>query len=144
MTILLFYPQHLDNAGLYQFRETGGLGMNLVDRRIKLRYGKPVRTGCRVRADRLTRVTIRLPMEEAMLTVLIVDDETPAREELRALLEVEPDIEIVGECANAVEALVAIKSPAPDVAFLHSWDARTAGLEPLSLPVRDQVRRRSC
>jgi two-component system LytT family sensor kinase len=55
-----------DNAGLYQPREKcDGLGMNLVDRRIKLRYGNQYGLGVECEPDRLTRVTIRLPMEEA-------------------------------------------------------------------------------
>jgi two-component system LytT family response regulator len=33
-----------------------------------------------------------------MLRVLIVDDEPLARENLRVLLQEQPDIEIVGEC----------------------------------------------
>ena len=40
-----------------------------------------------------------------MLRVLIVDDEPLARENLRVLLQEQPDIEIVGECANAIEAI---------------------------------------
>ncbi len=74
-----------------------------------------------------------------MLTVLIVDDETPAREELRALLEVEPDIEIVGECANAVEALAAINRRHPDVVFLDIQMPRISGLELLSMLDRDRM-----
>ncbi|MGF7444741.1 two-component system response regulator BtsR, partial [Klebsiella michiganensis] len=35
-----------------------------------------------------------------MLKVLIVDDEPLARENLRILLETQPEIEIVGECGN--------------------------------------------
>ena len=38
-----------------------------------------------------------------MLRVLIVDDEPLARENLRVLLQEQSDIEIVGECANAIE-----------------------------------------
>ena len=45
-----------------------------------------------------------------MLKVLIVDDEPLARENLRILLEAQPDIEIVGECGNAVEAIGAVRS----------------------------------
>ena len=40
-----------------------------------------------------------------MIKVLIVDDEPLARENLRILLQEQSDIEIVGECANAVEAI---------------------------------------
>ena len=37
------------------------------------------------------------------MNVLIIDDEPPARAELRRLLAGYPDIEVLGECANAIE-----------------------------------------
>ena len=55
-----------DNAGLYQTKEScDGLGMNLVDRRIKLRYGNRYGLSVECEPDRFTRITIRLPREEA-------------------------------------------------------------------------------
>ena len=53
-----------------------------------------------------------------MLRVLIVDDEPLARENLRVLLQEQSDIEIVGECANAIEAIGAVHKLRPDVLFL--------------------------
>lgn len=51
-----------DNAGLYQPRPNGdGLGMNLVDRRIKARYGYEYGITVESEPDRFTRVVIRLP-----------------------------------------------------------------------------------
>ncbi|WNP35986.1 two-component system response regulator BtsR [Enterobacter kobei] len=64
-----------------------------------------------------------------MLKVLIVDDEPLARENLRILLEDESDIEIVGECANAVEAIGAVHKLRPDVLFLDIQMPRISGLE---------------
>ncbi len=64
-----------------------------------------------------------------MLTALIVDDETPSREELKALLTSAPDIEIVGECANAIEGLSAVHRLRPDVLFLDIQMPRVSGLE---------------
>ncbi len=64
-----------------------------------------------------------------MLTALIVDDETPSREELKALLALAPDIEVVGECANAIEGLSAIHRLRPDVVFLDIQMPRVSGLE---------------
>ena len=52
------------------------------------------------------------------IKVLIVDDEPLARERLRKLLETEPDIEIIGECADGREAVAAVKKRAPDLLFL--------------------------
>ncbi|MDU5452475.1 two-component system response regulator BtsR [Pseudescherichia vulneris] len=64
-----------------------------------------------------------------MLKVLIVDDEPLARENLRVLLEDESEIEIVGECANAIEALGAVHKLRPDVLFLDIQMPRISGLE---------------
>ncbi len=49
---------------------------------------------------------------------IIIDDERLARKELRTLLEASPEIEIVGECANADEAREAIEKENPDLIFL--------------------------
>jgi two-component system LytT family response regulator len=49
---------------------------------------------------------------------LIVDDEQLARDRLRQLLQNEPEIEIVGECADGDEAVAAIKKSTPDLVFL--------------------------
>ncbi|WP_029007308.1 two-component system response regulator BtsR [Azospirillum halopraeferens] len=68
-----------------------------------------------------------------MMSVLIVDDEPPAREELRRLLEEAPDLRIIGECANAIEAIGAINRQAPDVVFLDIQMPRVSGLELLSM-----------
>lgn len=64
-----------------------------------------------------------------MLRVLIIDDEPLARENLRILLETQRDIEIVGECGNAVEAIGAVHKLRPDVLFLDIQMPRISGLE---------------
>jgi two-component system LytT family response regulator len=60
--------------------------------------------------------------------VLIVDDEPLARENLRVLLQEQPDIEIVGS-ANAIEAIGAVHKLRPDVLFLDIQMPRISGLE---------------
>lgn len=52
------------------------------------------------------------------IQALIVDDEPLARQRLRALLAEEDAVEVVGECADGVEALQAIRERAPDLVFL--------------------------
>ncbi len=64
-----------------------------------------------------------------MLTALIIDDEAPSREELRALLAEARDVEVVGECSNAIEGLSAIHRLRPDVVFLDIQMPRVSGLE---------------
>src|SRR5439155_4885741 len=52
------------------------------------------------------------------IRTLIVDDEPLARERVRKLLQKEPDIEIVGECADGREAVAAICKDKPELVFL--------------------------
>lgn len=68
-----------------------------------------------------------------MLRVIIVDDEQPAREDLRERLSAEQDIEIVAECSNALEAIPAIQRLQPDVVFLDIQMPRINGLELASM-----------
>lgn len=64
-----------------------------------------------------------------MLRVLIVDDEPLALENLRLQLQDESDIDIVGECTNAIEALGVIHKIRPDIVFLDIQMPRISGLE---------------
>ncbi|WP_411704020.1 two-component system response regulator BtsR [Edaphovirga cremea] len=74
-----------------------------------------------------------------MLTVLIVDDEPLARENLRCLLEQDPHVSILGECANAVEAIGAVHRLHPDVIFLDIQMPRITGLEMLGMLDPEQM-----
>ncbi|MBE0476076.1 MAG: LytTR family transcriptional regulator DNA-binding domain-containing protein [Coriobacteriia bacterium] len=64
------------------------------------------------------------------LKALVVDDEAPARAELRYLLEEAGGVEVVGEAGNAVEALQLIKAIPYDVVFL---DVEMPGLTGIQL-----------
>lgn len=65
-----------------------------------------------------------------VLRALIVDDEFPARAELRYRLGKFPDVEVVGEAATAREALQLIGALAYDVLFL---DVQMPGLSGIDL-----------
>lgn len=52
------------------------------------------------------------------LRTLIVDDEPLARERIAQLLQNQPDVDIVGECADGKSALRAIKNKKPELIFL--------------------------
>lgn len=69
-------------------------------------------------------------MTTTSLRALIVDDEAPAREELRYLLRSVPGVEVVGEATHAREALELIRSLRYDVVFL---DIRMPGPDGLEL-----------
>src|SRR3981081_2732224 len=55
---------------------------------------------------------------ERSFRVLIVDDEALARQRLVTLLTRAPDVEIVAECQNGLEAVAAIRAHQPDLVFL--------------------------
>jgi two-component system LytT family response regulator len=63
------------------------------------------------------------------LSALIVDDERPARERLQDLLAREPDVELAASCLGGEEAVRAIRSEAPDLAFLDVQMPEVSGLE---------------
>jgi two-component system LytT family response regulator len=67
------------------------------------------------------------------MKTLIVDDEPLARDELRSQLGGFEDIEVVGECGNAIEAIGAIQRMRPDLVFLDIQMPRISGLEMLSM-----------
>lgn len=68
--------------------------------------------------------------QHARLRALIVDDEYPAREELRYLLRSFPEVEVVGEAAEASEALELIRNIDYDLCFL---DIRMPGRSGIDL-----------
>ncbi|BCR03229.1 putative response regulatory protein [Desulfuromonas versatilis] len=72
-----------------------------------------------------------------MIRALIVDDELHARKELAKLLEKTGQFELVGQCANAVEAVKAINSQRPDVVFLDIQMPVIDGFEMLSMIDRE-------
>jgi len=56
--------------------------------------------------------------KEGKVRALIVDDEVLARDRIREMLKGDPDVEIVGECANGKSAVTAIEKHSPDLLFL--------------------------
>jgi DNA-binding LytR/AlgR family response regulator len=64
-----------------------------------------------------------------MIKAVIVDDEKPAREELKFLLESMVPVEVVGEAGSADEALRLIAETRPDVVFLDIEMPGKSGLE---------------
>jgi two-component system, LytTR family, response regulator len=63
------------------------------------------------------------------MKAIIIDDERLARQELRNLLSAHKEIEIVAECANAMEAKEKIAEISPDVIFLDIQMPGKTGLE---------------
>ena len=64
-----------------------------------------------------------------MIRALLVDDEAPARSELRYLLATHPEVEVVGEAATAVEALKLASAVPYDVVFIDIEMPGLSGLD---------------
>src|SRR3984885_13197599 len=82
-----------------------------------------------------SRVARQLPATAAVpilvirsmsINTIIVDDEKPARDELAFLLKGFPEINVIGQGKNGVEAMTLIKEHAPDLVFL---DVQMPGLD---------------
>ena len=65
------------------------------------------------------------------ITSIIVDDEPPARRNLRALLTTVPDIELVKECGNGRDAVASIRALEPELVFLDVQMPEMNGFEVL-------------
>ena len=52
------------------------------------------------------------------IRAIIADDELLARKALKAMLRDDPEMEVVAECHNGMEAVTAIRQQSPDIVFL--------------------------
>ncbi|MGI6374406.1 MAG: response regulator [Anaerolineae bacterium] len=66
-----------------------------------------------------------------MIRIVLVDDQTVVREGLRSLLAPEPDMAVVGEAADGVEAIAAARTLRPDIILLDVRMPRLDGLAAL-------------
>jgi two-component system response regulator NreC len=64
-----------------------------------------------------------------MITVVLADDHPVVRRGLRALLEAEPDFQVVGEAGDGLEAIGVVNSLQPDILVLDLMMGGLNGLE---------------
>jgi two-component system, LytTR family, response regulator len=72
------------------------------------------------------------------IRALIVDDEPPARSNLRVLLRQDTDIESIQECESGIEAVTQIRTARPDLVFLDVQMPECGGFEVLRMLEADK------
>ena len=88
------------------------------------------------------RVSARFPLQpgaaipvagrrqaRVVIRVLLVDDQAMVRQGLRMILEAEPDLTVVGEAADGLEALEIVPRARPDVVLMDVRMPRMDGIE---------------
>ncbi|MGI2036854.1 two-component system response regulator BtsR [Shewanella frigidimarina] len=76
-----------------------------------------------------------------MISCLIIDDEPFARQEVADLLDKHPDIKVLGQCSNAIEALQQINLLKPDLIFVDIQMPRINGMELIAMLNPEQMPR---
>lgn len=70
-----------------------------------------------------------IPNPQPPIRILLVDDHPVVRVGLRALIEMEPDLAVVGEAGNGVEGLAQVERLKPDVVVMDISMPEMDGLE---------------
>jgi len=80
--------------------------------------------------------------KEECIQLLIADDHAVVREGLRALIETEPGMTLVGEATDGVEAVLKARAHQPDVILLDMVMPRLSGLEVIEQVKQENPRAR--
>lgn len=67
--------------------------------------------------------------EEKAIPVLIVDDHARVRQEIRSMLEDYPDIHVVGEARNGLEAIFLVEQLRPSIVLMDINMPKMNGIE---------------
>jgi DNA-binding NarL/FixJ family response regulator/class 3 adenylate cyclase len=89
----------------------------------------PLRTQSGEHAAQLAERQEEVPAEDGGVRVLIVDDQALVRTGFRMILEAEPDLEVVGEAADGLEAVSLAHSLKPDVVLMDVRMPEMDGIE---------------
>ena len=74
------------------------------------------------------------------IRVLIVDDRSIARDGIRSILKAFPDIEVVGEAANGLEAIAQAEHLQPTVVLMDVQMPEMDGIEAIG-PIKQRMSR---
>src|SRR4051812_45098117 len=74
----------------------------------------------------------------AKIRTLVVDDEPLARDGIMTMLAQDPEIDLVGSCADGQSAITAIRAQRPDLVFLDIQMPKRDGFEVLAELKREE------
>ncbi|MEM8847285.1 MAG: response regulator transcription factor [Bacteroidota bacterium] len=70
-----------------------------------------------------------IPDQDRTIKIILADDHALVRDGIRALLEEESDLEVIGEVSNGLEALEMVDKKAPDVLIIDIRMPELGGIE---------------
>jgi DNA-binding NarL/FixJ family response regulator len=73
-------------------------------------------------------MTVKIPGDAPRIRVLVVDDQALIRRGMTLMLEVEPDIEVVGQASDGMEAVTMAERLRPDVVLMDLHMPRKGGV----------------
>jgi len=71
------------------------------------------------------------------INVLVADDHAIVREGLRAIIDAKPDMQLVGEASNGIEAVALAKKLQPDVILMDIMMPKKDGIEAIDNIIQD-------
>ncbi|WP_108244296.1 response regulator transcription factor [Muricauda brasiliensis] len=67
--------------------------------------------------------------QKAIITIVLADDHSLVRDGIRALLEEEPDLDVIGEVSNGLDALKMVDEKSPDILIIDIRMPELGGIE---------------
>jgi DNA-binding NarL/FixJ family response regulator len=81
----------------------------------------------------------QLPFRRSRLRVILADDQTILRQGVRAILDAEPDLEVIGEASNVMDALALSRRLLPDVVITDVAFPEGDGFQAIAMLRRECV-----
>ncbi|KQC30269.1 response regulator transcription factor [Flagellimonas eckloniae] len=78
-------------------------------------------------------------IEKQTISIILADDHSLVRDGIRALLEEESDLEVVGEVSNGKEAISIVKDKFPDILIIDIRMPKMGGIETVQLLNQEQI-----
>jgi len=63
------------------------------------------------------------------MRIVLIDDHAATRDEMRGLIELQPDMRVVAEAATGEDGLAAARAELPDVVIMDIWLPGISGIE---------------